>query len=96
MGKLILVVGTPTDSKMCALNPPKFIDLDVKLLGGDKERNVLASPIAIAMPNPTKGHRGHFLRLPVEIHLEILGQLVEFQGGRTLVMHRRLLKNIRL
>ena len=85
------------------LNPPKFIDLDVKLLAkvgglkcGDKEEDILASPIAIVMSNLTKEHRGHFLRLPVETHLEILRQLIGFQGGRTLVAHTRLLKNIRL
>ena len=48
------------------------------------------------MSNPTEEYRVHFLGLPVEIHLEILRQLIGFQGGRMLVAHTRLLKRIRL
>lgn len=48
------------------------------------------------MSNPTEKYRVHFLGLPVEIHLEILRQLIGFQGDRTLVAHTWVLKVLRL
>ena len=69
---------------------------DVGDMGGDKEYGVLASSIAIPMSNLTEKHRVHFLELPVETHLEILGRLIGFHGGAKPVVGTRLLKNIRL
>jgi hypothetical protein len=51
--------------------------------------------IDIANPTPTEENRVHFLELPVEIHLEILRQLIGFED-HTPVTCTRLLKGTRL
>jgi hypothetical protein len=69
-------------------------------MGGDKVWGVLDSAfsisISIAMSNPTEENRVYFLELPVEIHLEILGQLTGFQDDPAPAACTRLLKGIRL
>lgn len=48
------------------------------------------------MSNCIGENRVSFLTLPAEIHLEILSQLIEFQGNREAVANKWLLKDIRL
>jgi len=48
------------------------------------------------MPDPTDENRIHFLDLPVEIQLEILRQLIEFQGDRAPIGRTKLSKCVRL
>ena len=48
------------------------------------------------MPDPMVENRIHFLELPVEIKLEILRQLIGFQGDHVPIACTRLLKGIRL
>ncbi len=48
------------------------------------------------MPDPTDKNRIHFLELPVEIQLEILRQLIGFQGDHAPIACTQLLKGIRL
>jgi hypothetical protein len=50
----------------------------------------------MANPTPTEENRVHFLELPVEIHVEILRQLIGFQGDHAPVTCTQLLKGIRL
>jgi hypothetical protein len=72
--------------------------------GGDKEWGVFASfssaftiSISIAMSHRTEENRVHFLDLPAEIHLEILRQLIGFQGNQARVgLSTWRLKGIRL
>ena len=48
------------------------------------------------MPDPTDENRIHVLELPVEIQLEILRQLIEFQSDHAPIANTRLLKGLRL
>ena len=48
------------------------------------------------MPDLTDDNHVHFLELPVEIQLEILRQLIGFQGDDAPIRYTRLLKGIRL
>ena len=48
------------------------------------------------MPDPTDENRIHFLELPVEIKLEILRELIEFQDDHAPIACTRLLKGLRL
>lgn len=50
------------------------------------------------MSNSTEENRVHFLKLPVEIHLEILRQVAEFYDDQVFVLAgiTRSLKDIRL
>ena len=48
------------------------------------------------MPDPMDENRIQFLELPVEIQLEILRQLIGFQGAWAPIACTRLLKGIRL
>ena len=48
------------------------------------------------MSDPTNENPVHFLELPVEIQLEILRQLIGFQGDQAPIGGTELLKGIRL
>jgi len=48
------------------------------------------------MPDSTDENPIHFLELPVEIQLEILRQLIGFQGDDEPIAGTQLLKGIRL
>ena len=68
--------------------------------GGDKEwyssLPFLNISIAIFMSDPMDKKRVHLLGLPVEIQLEILRQLIGFQGDHSPIACTGLLKGIRL
>ncbi len=69
-------------------------------MGGDKGLVFLSLfvsiSIAIDMSDPTDENRTHFLEFPVEIQLEILRQLIGFQGDHAPITCTRVLKGIRL
>ena len=82
------------------------MDCDVKLLAEEggygnrvetkNGRSFVSIPIAIVMSDPTDENPVHFIELPVEIQLEILRQLIGFQGDQSPIECTGLLKGIRL
>ena len=106
IGELSSVEGVSTKNEdVCNTfyrNLLKFMDHGVRRIGRVETKNECSSlsfvstSIAIVMPDPMDENRTQFLELPVEIQLEILRQLIGFQGDQAPIACTRLLKGIRL